>query len=433
MERREFYKYIIDLAIAAMIVIGVVILIFNYGNFFPEQDESNVDAEMAVIPQERFGYSLEEYSFVTDKIKPNQFLGNILYWEGISYAKIDELARKSKEVFDVRKIRSGFNYTLVKQDSCGDLQSFVYEPSPFEYVVYDFSDSVSVFKVQRAFETRLEEAHGRVETSLWNSMIENGLSISLIDKMEDALAWSVDFYHAQKGDEYKVLYERKYIEGKAVSIGRLIGAYYLNDQAHYAIYWDNEHYAGYYDQFGNPTKKAFLRAPVKFSRISSRFSYNRFHPVLKRSRPHFGTDYAAPRGTPIHAVANGTVVARSYTKNNGYYVKIRHDKQYTTQYLHMSKFAKGIHKGAHVKQGQTIGYVGSTGLATGPHVCFRFTKKGKPIDHLRENFPPPEPLPQDQLEKYLLVRDSIIPLIDAIGPGQGIVLNQLLPIDSTLP
>jgi murein DD-endopeptidase MepM/ murein hydrolase activator NlpD len=264
-------------------------------------------------------------------------------------------------------------------------------------------------------------------------MIENGMSISLIDKMEDALAWSVDFYHAQKGDEYKLIYERKYINNKAVTVGQLLGAYYLNDKAHYAIYWDTEHYAGYYDQFGNPTKKAFLKAPVKFSRISSRFSYNRFHPVLKRSRPHFGTDYAAAYGTPIHAVANGTVIARAYTKNNGYYVKIRHDNQYMTQYLHMQKFAKGIRKGSHVQQGQTIGYVGSTGLATGPHVCFRFTKNGRPIDHLRENFPPPEPLPQEQLEDYFVLRDSMVPIIDEIGQDFLVEVSDYFSVDSMVP
>jgi murein DD-endopeptidase MepM/ murein hydrolase activator NlpD len=434
MEKKEFYKYLVDLSIAALIVLLATVLIFNYHSFFHSADvSSDLLEEEIEKPKEKFGFPVEEYVFESAKVKPNQFLGNILYWEGISYAQIDELARKAKEVFDVRKIRSGLNYTLVRSDSCGELLSFVYEPSPFNYVVYDFRDSINVFKVEHEIETRVESAYGKVETSLWNSMIENGLSISLIDKMEDALAWSVDFYHAQKGDEYKVIYERKFIEGKPVSIGRLIGAFYENDQAHYAIYWDSKHYSGYYDQYGNPTKKAFLKAPVKFSRISSRFSYNRFHPILKRSRPHFGTDYAAPYGTPIHSVANGTVIARTYSKNNGYYVKIRHDNQYMTQYLHMQKFAEGIHKGSHVKQGQTIGYVGSTGLATGPHVCFRFTKNGRPIDHLRENFPPPEPLPQEELEKYLVVRDSIVPLIDQVGQDFTWVPSAFDPIDSLIP
>jgi murein DD-endopeptidase MepM/ murein hydrolase activator NlpD len=415
MEKREFKNFIIDLSIASLVVVTLVLVLLNYESLFQGTQEEKTTLAETVVSDERFGFPVDSFSFFSDRVQPNQFLGNILYWEGISYAAIDELARKAADVFDVRRIRAGFDYTLVRKDSCGDLASFIYEPSPFSYVVYDFRDSIRVYEVQRDFETRIETAHGRVETSLWNSMIENGLSISLIDKMEDALAWSVDFYHAQKGDEYKLIYERRYIGDEPVSIGQLIGAYYLNDQAHYAIYWDSEHYAGFYDQFGNPTKKAFLKAPVKFSRISSRFSHNRFHPVLKRARPHFGTDYAAAHGTPIHSVANGTVIARSYTKNNGYFVKIRHDKQYTTQYLHMSKFAQGIYKGAHVRQGQVIGYVGSTGLATGPHVCFRFTKNGRPIDHLRENFPPPEPLPQAQLEKYLVVRDSIVPLIDQIG------------------
>lgn len=432
MEKREFKKFIVDLSIATVTVLTIVLFIFSFDSLLTKKQVAHIEPPVIPQPEEKFGFPVEEYSFYTSTIKPNQFLGNILYWEGISYQQIDELARKAQDVFDVRRIRAGFNYTLVRKDSCGDLQSFVYEPNPFSYVVYDFSDSVHVYTDDREFETRIETAYGRVETSLWNSMIENGLSISLIDKMEDALAWSVDFYHAQKGDEYKLMYERKYIEGKSVSIGQLIGAYYLNNEAHYAIYWDSEHYSGYYDQFGNPTKKAFLKAPVKFSRISSRFSYNRFHPILKRNRPHFGTDYAAAYGTPIHTVANGTVVARGYHKGKGYFIKVRHDNEYMTQYMHLSKFAKGVNKGTFVKQGEVIGYVGSTGLSTGPHVDFRLTKNGKPIDHLRENFPPPEPLPQSELEKYLIVRDSIVPLIDQIGQTfepmvQAYLLDSLVP------
>ena len=432
MERKEFYTYIIDLLIASVIVLALVLVLFNYDTlFYSSREDAMTESEQPA--RERYGFPESDYTFIKGKIKPNEFLGNILYWQGIPYSEIDELARKSRSVFDVRKIRTGFNYTLVRQDSCGALASFIYEPDPFHYVVYDFRDSIHVYEVEKEFETRIETAYGKVESTLWNSMIESGLSIALIDKMEDALAWSVDFYHAQKGDSYKLMFERKYIDEKPVAVGQLIGAYYENDREHYAVYYESDHYTGYYDAFGNPTKKAFLRAPLKFSRISSRFSYNRFHPILKHNRPHFGTDYAAPYGTPIHSVANGTVIERGYTRGNGNYVKIRHDNQYMTQYLHMQGFAKGIHKGSSVRQGQTIGYVGSTGLATGPHVCFRFTKNGRPIDHLRENFPPPEPLPQDELAKYFAVRDSIIPLIDQIGQDFTWFSERPFATDSIVP
>jgi murein DD-endopeptidase MepM/ murein hydrolase activator NlpD len=431
MQKRDIKKYTIDLGIAALVVFLLILFVYEISDLY--SSEESVVVEEVAAPEMKFGLAVNDYVFVDGQIQKDQYLGNILYWEGISFASIDELARKSRDVFDVRKLRTGFNYTLVREDSCSNLLSFIYEPSPFNYIVYDFSDTISVYEVEREYEIKVETSFGRVETSLWNSMIDNKLSISLIDKMEDALAWSVDFYHAQKGDEYKLIYERKYIDGKPVSVGQLLSAYYQNDQSHYAIYWNSEHYAGYYDQFGNPTKKAFLKSPVKFSRISSRFNRNRFHPILKRRRPHFGTDYAAGYGTPIHAVANGTVTARSYTKGNGYFVKIRHDNQYMTQYLHMQSFAKNVHKGTRVVQGQTIGYVGSTGLATGPHVCFRFTKNGRPIDHLRENFPPPEPLPQTELESYFVVRDSMVPIIDAIGQDFKMLVNTQFETDSLMP
>jgi murein DD-endopeptidase MepM/ murein hydrolase activator NlpD len=158
-------------------------------------------------------------------------------------------------------------------------------------------------------------------------------------------------------------------------------------------------------------KRAFLKAPVKFSRISSRYSNRRFHPVLKRYKGHYGTDYAAPHGTPIVAVANGVVTATSYTKNNGNYVKLRHDDVYETQYLHMQRFARGIRPGVHVSQGDVIGYVGATGLATGPHVCFRFWKNGRQVDHLRENLPPPEPMPDEDIPAFEKVKADILPFL----------------------
>jgi murein DD-endopeptidase MepM/ murein hydrolase activator NlpD len=236
--------------------------------------------------------------------------------------------------------------------------------------------------------------------------------------MEDALETSVDFSHVQVGDEFKLVYDEKYIEGKRVGVGNVHAAYYKqadSDKEHYVFWYDGggEH-VGFYDQEGRPMKGRFLKAPVKYTRISSRYNPRRFHPVLKRVRPHLGTDYAAPTGTPIYAVGNGVVVAKGYTKGNGNYIKIKHDKVYQTQYLHMSGFAKGIKKGSYVSQGQVIGYVGSTGLATGPHVCFRFWKNGKQINHLREYFPPSKPLPDELLPEFFKVRDVYMEKLKAV-------------------
>jgi len=264
-------------------------------------------------------------------------------------------------------------------------------------------------------------------------MVDNGLSYELTSKMEDALAWSVDFHYIQKDDRFKLIYERHYIEGKPVGVGEIKGAYYKNyDNEYYAFYFENDKHSGFYDLEARPMKKAFLKSPVKYSRVSSGFNLRRFHPILKRRKAHLGTDYAAPRGTPIRAVADGVVVKRGRTRGNGNYIKVKHDKVYQTQYLHMNGFASGVNTGTHVKQGQTIGYVGSTGLATGPHVCFRFWKNGRQVNHLRENLPPPEPMPTEDIPKFNEVRDSFKVQLDQIEFKQlRTVIERTEGIDST--
>ncbi len=418
------------------IVLGVLFLgVFYYSDYafsFFDKDTRHDDNSFVLsepyISNSKYGYDVSDFYFEYDKVKSNQFLGSILYWEGVSFSTIDKLVKASKDVFDVRMIRPGKNIAFVHRDSCGPLQSFIYEPNNMKYIVFNLSDSIYVEEVIRPIETKIEYAYGTVASSLWNSMRGNNLNISLIDKMEDALSSEVDFYSAQKGDKYKLLFERKYIDGKPVAIGKLIGAYYDNGQPHYAIHYESDLYKGYYNYEGAATKKAFLKAPVRFSRISSGFSYRRYHPIQHRIKAHYGTDYAAPYGTPIQAVAAGTIVRRGYGVNNGRYVTIKHDKTYTTTYLHMQKFGK-FKKGMHVNQGDVIGYVGSTGLATGPHVCFRMKKNGRPIDHRRENFPSPEPLPDSLLTDYYVVRDSIMTIINEMSQvpsdSQPLVLKSL--------
>jgi murein DD-endopeptidase MepM/ murein hydrolase activator NlpD len=327
------------------------------------------------------------------------------------------LESKAKDIFDVRNIRAGKRFHLIKKDSCEDKAlAFIYEPDPLRYVIYDFQDSVSVNVVDKEYSIVRESASGEIKSSLWQSMTDQNINPGVIDLMEDALASSVSFYHTQVGDKFKVIYERKYIDGEPVSLGRMLGAYYKNQHGeYYSVYYENDLYTGFYDMEGRPSKKAFLKSPIKGSaRISSRYNTRRLHPIKKRRIPHLGTDYAAPYGTPIMAVADGVITQTSYTKNNGRYVKIKHDGTYETQYLHMQRFAKGIRPGVNVSQGAIIGYVGSTGLATGPHVCFRFWKNKKQIDHLRENFPPAEPMPKEELSDFYVHRDIIKDQLDNI-------------------
>lgn len=414
-------ELIVDVSVGALLGVAIIAALFfnkEILSFFnpahSNESSTQIVKEDKTINKTYFGYDTSEYYFEEGRVKNNEILGSILYWEGVRYSIIDKLVQKSKDVFDVRQIRANKKLTFVRKDSCGALHSLIYQPNDLSYVIFNVADSVYVTKNFRPVETKVEFATGVVESSLWNSMKANNLSNSLIDEMEDALSSEVDFYHAKKGDKYKLLYERKYIDNKPVSIGKLLGAYYYHNEPKFSVYYEAEKYNGYYNYKGQATKKAFLRAPVRFSRISSRFSNRRFHPILHRVKAHYGTDYAAPYGTPILAVAAGTITRKGYGKGNGNYITIRHDKQYSTTYLHMQRFGKGMKKGVHVSQGQVIGYIGSTGLATGPHVCFRMKKNGKPINHLRENFPSPEPLPDTILQKFYVVRDSILKLMKSL-------------------
>lgn len=348
-------------------------------------------------------------------IQPNDMLGNLLSSRGVGYFKIDKLINAAKSIFPFHTIRAGKELTFVTDMADSTVQAIVYEPDPYRRILFHLEDSIRVEIIEKETELKVETASGTIDQSLWVSMEEQNLPLELIAAMEDALGWSVDFYHIQKGDSYKLVYERKYVEGKPLGIGKLIGASYTSGNTEFhSIHYNSGKHDGFFDLEGRPMKKAFLKSPVEYSRISSGFSSNRFHPILKRYKGHFGTDYAAPCGTPIRAVADGRITMASYTSGNGNFVKIKHDKVYDTQYLHMSKFGPGIRPGVMVKQGQTIGYIGQTGLATGCHVCFRFWKNGKQVNHLREKMPPPEAMSPAQLPEYYKVRDEVKAMLDGI-------------------
>ncbi|HEB61541.1 MAG TPA: hypothetical protein ENI82_00160, partial [Bacteroidetes bacterium] len=396
-------------------LLSIIAIIGLFANpqlsFFPAAAKINTQIELAdfpiVIPTLKYGFALDSFQVSEGTIHNNQFLSQLLEKYHVDYARVDQLARAAKDIFPVTKLRAGKEFTVLSKDSSQAADYFIYEPDVFSYVVYQLKPPFEVKKVDRKIETEIKTASGVVESSLWNTMVANDLSFELASKMENALAWSIDFYHIQKGDKFKVIYEDQSIDGKTVGVGKVLAAYYKNyDNEYYAYYFESKKHHGYFDEEGRPMQKAFLKAPVKYARISSRFNRHRFHPILKRVRAHLGTDYAAPRGTKIFAVADGVVIKSSYTRGNGKFIKIRHDKSIQTQYLHMSRFAKGIHSGVHVKQGQVIGYVGSTGLATGPHVCFRFWKDGRQVNHLKLNLPPPDPMPAEDLPAFYQIRDS---------------------------
>ncbi len=370
-----------------------------------------------VKPTLKYGFALDTFQVFENTIQNGAFLSDILLRHNLSYADIEQLAANARSVFDIRKMQAGKPYMVLTKDSARRADYFIYEPSVYEYVVFNLKGDLKVERIQREIITETRTSAGVIESSLWKTMTDQGMSFELADKMEDALQWSVDFHHLQKGDEFKLVYDQKFVEGKEVGVGQVSAAIYkTGEKEFYAIFFDNGKEKGYYNLEGRPMKTSFLKAPVKYSRISSYYNLNRFHPILKYNRPHFGTDYAAPYGTPIMAVGSGTVIAASYTSGNGNFVKIRHDETYETQYLHMQGFAKGIHVGARVSQSDVIGYVGSTGLATGPHVCFRFWKNGQQVNHLNLNFPPAEPLSESDMPAFALLRDQYLEMLKGVEP-----------------
>ena len=367
-------------------------------------------------PEVLYGIVVDSMLVIDDVIKPNQNLSEILSQYNVSYQVIHQLAQKSKDVFDVRRINANRKYTLIcASDSLQTAQCFIYEPSPTEYVVFNLQDSIHIYMGEREVTVTERTITGEISTSLSDAMVGQGASPLLVNTLADIYSWEIDFFRLQRGDKFKMVYEEKTVGDEFVGYGRVLGAYFEHfGEPHYAIPFDQGEGTDFFDDEGKSLRKAFLRDPLEYTRISSRYSPKRYHPVLKQWRSHLGTDYAAPTGTPIRSVGDGIVEAAGYTSGNGNYVKIRHNGTYTTQYLHMSRFAKGIKSGTRVKQGQTIGYVGSTGLATGPHLCYRFWKNGVQVDALRVELPPSKPIHEEHEETYASVRDEVVNRLDNI-------------------
>jgi murein DD-endopeptidase MepM/ murein hydrolase activator NlpD len=379
--------------------------------------------ESSVEPLIRYGLDISKFVVKNHVVKPNEFFADILTGYNVAYASIDYIANESKEIFNLNRIKAGNNCTMLceKTDSGLVCRKLIYEESKTDYVVFNMDDSLYVYRGQKAVERKKREVSGVINSSLYETLAENDISPALAVRMADIFAWSVDFYRIQKGDKFKVIYEEDFVQGESVGIGHIHAVVFNSGgKDFYALYYDKDGTGkgDYYDENGNSMKRMFLKAPVKFSRISSRFNLKRFHPVTKSVKAHLGTDYAAPYGTPILATADGVVEDARFKQYNGNYVKIRHSGQYKTQYLHMSKIAKGIRPGSRVKQGDVIGYVGSTGLATGPHVCYRFWKDGKQVDPLKQKLTFEEPLPAKYKTAFLATTQRTKTSLDEISYEQ---------------
>ena len=391
----------------------VLLLFFKYNTQMSPSRPMDLGTLPIVIPKMEYGLVLDTFIVETQMVKFGQNLGYILNNLGISMANVDKLVKKTSNLFDFTQFKAGQSYKVFRRDSSSLPEYFVYESGITSAFVFNLNpNQLGVKKFEKPIQTVLDTVFGEINTSLWNSITDQGNSIELASKLEDAYQWSIDFYHLQKGDQFKAVFENLKVDQQTIGVGKLWAAAFEHEgNDFYAIYFENDSISGYFDLEGRPMKKSFLKSPIKYARISSRFNKRRFHPILKRVRPHLGTDYAAPYGTPIYAIGSGIITEAGYTKGNGNYIKIRHNNTYQTQYLHLQKFATGIKRGLAVQQGQVIGYVGSTGLATGPHVCFRFWKNGSQVNHLNLSFPPPAPLDQNNLEAFYSSRNKFVELL----------------------
>ncbi len=358
------------------------------------------------IPRVEFGFNLNDFKVVQDTIRSGDSFGQLLFNNSLSYSEIANITATVKDSFDVRKLNINKQFTILKsEDSLNKPQIFIYQPNKIDYIVVDFRDSIPVAQRKSKLVTIIENtASGVITSSLSETIEEQGLSYNIANDLSSIYAWTIDFFKLQKGDKFKIVYNEKFIDDTTyVGIERIKSAYFEhNNRPFYAFEFVADtinDIPDYFDEEGKTLRKAFLKAPLKFSRISSRFSPRRFHPVQKRWKAHKGTDYAALRGTPILSTANGKIIKSGYARGNGNYVKVRHNSTYSTQYLHMSK--RAVKVGDFVKQGEVIGYVGSTGLATGPHVCYRFWKNGRQVDPYRQKLPEAKPMDKKLIPIYL--------------------------------
>ncbi len=384
-------------------LLGFACLITSCGLGGAEKNDAN---EKPVNPEVyEFGVLLNDYHVVRDTVVRGDSFGGILEKYGIYYPQIYNINNVAKKAFNFRKIRTGRPYTLLcSKDSLQTPELLIYQPNAIDYVTVKLQDSLWAKKEQKEVRLIQREAWGVINSSLYETLNEQGLSPLVAYDMSDIYAWTIDFFRLEKGDRFKVFYTEKYVNDSVfVGHNRVHAAYFEHrGKPIYAIEFESDSIRGineFFDEKGKNLRRAFLRAPVNFSRISSRYNTKRRISYYGRVKPHYGTDFAAPVGTPIRTTAAGKVIKSGYAKGNGNYVTIRHNGTYSTQYLHMKK--REVRVGQYVSQGDYIGTVGMTGYTSGPHVCYRFWKNGKQVDPFKTKLPDAKPIASDLKEAYL--------------------------------
>lgn len=414
--------------IALLILIACVLFLASDFEFTPKKIENqstqliNSDSSYTTEEASLFSYPFgiktpDSLIVISDKIKRNQTLSAIFLAQGLPLQLIHQVVQSTKKVLDLRSlnVRKPYHFYF-SSDSVRTPKYFIYEESIRDYIKVEFGETIEVKKGVRESHFVDETVAGTIESSLYASLSENRVDVQLAYEISDVFAWQVDFYRIQKGDTYQIMYSKEYVDDEPTGVFVIKAAKFKQaGESYYAFRFNEKGVSRYYDEEGNTLEKTFLKAPLKFSRVSSRYTKNRFHPVLKKYRAHLGTDFAAPKGTPVYSVADGVIEEATYTSNNGNYVRIRHNSVYESGYLHFSRIASNMKKGKKVKQGQVIGYVGDTGLATGPHVCYRFWKNGIQVDPYRQFNPSAKPIDKELEKSYKAYIKPIKKRLDKMG------------------
>ncbi len=412
-------KWIIISIILVLLLVGFYLLYLYAGR---NAREIEIEASLPAneeraepVVNKLYEIPVDSYYLEQHKVKRNQNLADILKQFNLPEGSLNQLFLLSDDVFDVRKMKAGNDYTaFISLDTLYQLKYLVYEHTPVEYILFDFTDSLKIAAREKEVKLVEKTSAGKISSSLWNTMIDNHINPMIAIELSEIYAWTIDFFGLQEGDSFKVIYNEMYVDTNSAGIEKIYAAYFRHaDHDFYAIPFTQDSMESFYDVDGNSLRKAFLKAPLRFRRISSRFSHSRLHPILKIRRPHHGVDYSAQIGTPVLAIGDGKVIKLDYDGGAGRMIKIRHNSVYTTAYLHLSRYGKGIYNGAYVKQGDIIGYVGSSGLSTGPHLDFRFYKNGAPVDPLKVEAPPVEPVKEENRQAFDSVKAVVLKKLNA--------------------
>ena len=403
---------------------GTVLALLLLASCSEDQKKVAETSEIEQPPQpvmeiREFGFNLTDFDVVKDTVKYGDSFGEIMQENAVDYNKVLTIINDYREVFDVRKIQVGKPYLLLKsKDSLHQLEVFVYQNDLINFTVVDYRDSAQAYQARKEIKYVEREASGIIESSLSEAILDQGIDYNVTNDLSEIYAWTIDFFRLQKGDKFKVIYNERYVNDTVYAGAEPIKAAFFEHEGTplYAFAYESDslkNVIDYYDHEANNLRRTFLRAPVKFSRISSRYNLKRrIRYYGYKVRPHRGTDYAAPIGTPIMATADGVVTESTRRGGNGKYVKIRHNATYSTQYLHMRK--QKVKRGEFVRQGDVIGWIGMTGNTGGPHVCYRFWKNGRQVDPLKEKLPAADPLPEPLRPGYYSYINPIKEQLDCI-------------------